>query len=104
MLPIQTPSYLDTAIFTHPLVILAIGGLFGLFGYFVRTVVGLIKDTSSQGKAISDIAEILKHLTERQDKTDDVLAEIKNDLSELIGEHKAIARAGNLIGIHQKKS
>lgn len=94
----------QSALLAHPLVIFALTILAGALGYLISIIVGLLKDNSRLTQATAEISEILKHVVERQDKTDDALNCIKNDLSELIGQHNAIARAGNLIGMHQKKT
>ena len=92
-------------ILTHPAVLVILGctgtAIIGGIGWVIGTIISLTKDNAKLTQATSDISEILKQVLMRADKTDEMLSEIKNDLSGL-GEHKAMVRAGNLIAQHAK--
>ena len=91
---------------THPAMLVVIGcsitAAIGGIGWIIGTLISLLRDNSKLTQATSDISEILKTVVDRADKTDEMLTEIKGNLSELIGEHKAMVRAGNLIASHAK--
>lgn len=90
-------------IFTHPITLILLGGLITGVGYLITTIVGLIKDNSKLTQATAEISEILKHVVSRQDKADDLMGDIKNDLQELLGEHRMMLKTGQLIAMHSQK-
>jgi hypothetical protein len=94
----MTPAQRE--ILSHPITIVMVTALIGSIGYLIGIIVGLISDNAKLTQATSEISEILRHVVTRQDKVDESLDEIKGNLSELLGEHKAMVRAGNLIASH----
>lgn len=93
------------SLFTHPITLMLLGALISAIGYLVVIVVGLIKDSAKLTQVSKEISEILQHVVARQDTTDSNITDIKNDLQELLGEHRMMIKTGNLIAMHtQKKS
>lgn len=87
---------MDSSIWSHPITVVLVASLIGVFGFLIKMILNL----SNTQKATT---AILDNVVTRQNKSDDDISHIKEGLDTLIGEHRAMLRAGNLLSSHGQK-
>ena len=90
----------QSSLLSHPLTIAVVVLASGAIGWLISQVFLLTKDNSTWKKSIEGIESLLAHVIQRQDKNDEAVNKVSNDLERLKGEHEMMKKTGNMIKHH----